>query len=800
MNSWRRGTTIVWMLGIMASSAIRADDGDNDPSSSVLSPQAAASALANADRMQGVILYLEVIVNGEPTNKIVSFVQRQGHLLAQQSDLRGLGFNLEAAGHLANDSELIDLATLPGLRYRYLSNQQKVEMSLSDAIRAPHALGRNGQSGVHATSGTGLVFNYDAYAATDPQALHESSLALSSEQRLFSPYGVLDNTELTTLTHGMQHQERLSTTYRYDNPDALTSLDIGDNITSSLAWTRSVRFGGVQYRRDFTLAPDLVTFPLPQLTGSAAVPSTVDLYVNNVRQMTSDVPSGPFVINGAATITGGGVATVVVRDAMGRQISASLPIYVDSRLLARGLSSYSMEAGFLRYNFGLHSNDYQGHAAASGTWRYGLNNIATLEAHAEATDDLGAAGAGALVRVGNFGVLRGALSGSSGPGRGGEQGTLGYQIILPRISVTAQTTRAFHRYSDLAAIDATPPPSFQDQVSVSVPLPKERSLGASFVRVSDSIAGYSKIGAAWYSVRVSHAVSAYLNVSRDFEHARSLTAYLGVSVDLGSRLTSFSSVGEENGHPAYGSSLYRSADYQGGLEWSAQANRVNGQTIGAGRLGYLGQDGEIIASAQDNAGHTNVSLEGTGSVVWMDGALEPARRVGEAFALVSTDGLANVPVMHENQLIGHTDGSGHLLVTDLNAYQHNAIGIDSMQLPADTKVPITAVDAAPRSQSGVLAHFPISHYVAASITLVDDNQLPLPVGARVHVLETGEDFVVGYDGQAFIEDLQPENHLVVDAPNYQCAAQFNYKRDDNQSGLIGNLGSVRCRSKGVHQL
>jgi outer membrane usher protein len=800
MNSWRRGTIFVWMLGMLACRTSYAEDMSNDPSSSVLSPGAAAAALAAAAQAHDITLFLEVFINGEPTNKIVSFIQRDGHLWIQQSDLRALSIDILATGHAPNDAEQIDLSSLTGVHYRYLASQQRIELSLSDAVRAPYALGRTHAANTHAASGTGLVLNYDGYVSTDPQLLDSTIFTVSTQQRLFSPLGVVENAEITTFSNGLTRSQRLSTTYQYDDPDRLTTVDVGDANTGSLAWTRSVRFGGVQYRRDFSLAPDLVTFPLPQLNGSAAVPSTVDLYVNNVRQLTSNVPSGPFVINGAATITGGGVATVVVRDAMGRQISASLPIYVDSRLLASGLSSYSVEAGFLRYGFASTSDDYQGHGVVSGTWRYGLNNSVTLESHAETTNDLVNAGGGALVRLGSLGVLRGALIGSSGPARSGEQATLGYQVVLPRVSITAQTTRTFRDYSDLASIDSTPPPKYQDQVSVSMPLAKERSIGASYVRLDDDIAGRSKIGAAWYSIRVSRAVSAYLNVSRDFDHSRSLTAYLGISIDLARRLTSFTDAGIQGGRASYGTSVYRTADYQGGVEWSGQAERTNGMTLDTARVGYLGHDGEIIGSVQQVAGHSNLSLEGVGALVLMDGALEPSRRVGEAFALVSTDGVPHVPVMHENQLIGMTDGSGHLLVTDLNAYEHNSIGIDSMQLPADFKLPVTAIDVTPRGQSGVLAHFPISRYSAAIITLVDDAGHPLPVGAIVHVLESGEDFVVGYDGEAFIEDLKPQNHMVVTAPGYRCTAQFEFTHGERRSGLVNSPEAVICGTRGVHQL
>ncbi|NEV03151.1 hypothetical protein, partial [Bradyrhizobium uaiense] len=42
-------------------------------------------------------------------------------------------------------------------------------------------------------------------------------------------------------------------------------------------------FGGLQAQRDFALRPDLITAPLATIGGSAAVPSTVDVYVNNIK-------------------------------------------------------------------------------------------------------------------------------------------------------------------------------------------------------------------------------------------------------------------------------------------------------------------------------------------------------------------------------------------------------------------------------------------------------------------------------------------------------------------------------------
>src|SRR5690606_25058498 len=102
----------------------------------------------------------------------------------------------------------------------------------------------------------------------------------------------------------------------HSDPQSLVTTQVGDTISGSLSWTRSLRMAGLQWRRNFSLRPDLITFPMPAFGGSAVVPSTVDVYINNIRRYSGNVPSGPFVIDNVAGITGFGQANVITRDAL----------------------------------------------------------------------------------------------------------------------------------------------------------------------------------------------------------------------------------------------------------------------------------------------------------------------------------------------------------------------------------------------------------------------------------------------------------------------------------------------------
>ena len=75
---------------------------------------------------------------------------------------------------------------------------------------------------------------------------------------------------------------------------------------------------GFQVTTDFTVRPDLVTYPVPHLSGNAAVPSTVDILINGSRVGEGRVAAGDFAVSGAPIVNGSGTVDVVLRDALGR--------------------------------------------------------------------------------------------------------------------------------------------------------------------------------------------------------------------------------------------------------------------------------------------------------------------------------------------------------------------------------------------------------------------------------------------------------------------------------------------------
>ncbi|WP_240434023.1 fimbria/pilus outer membrane usher protein [Achromobacter sp. B7] len=730
-------------------------------------------------------VYLEVSINGVNTSQLIRFRDVQGRLSASAGALRSVGVDLSTLG--LPDGRDIALDSIAGVRYAYRTAEQSVDIQLPDSLRVPYEVGAAGATQTPpATSGRGLLLNYDAYAQTD--SLYR--LALFTEQRYFDPHGLFSNTGTAYLGGAADRYVRYDTFWTRSDQQTMRTLRLGDTITSSLNWSRSVRMAGVQWGRNFALRPDLVTFPVSSLSASSVVPSSVALYVNGVQQFSGNVPPGPFVVNQIPGITGAGQATLITRDALGRTVTTSVPLYIDTRMLASGLSSWSVEAGFVRRQFSVRSFDYDDKPMLTSSGRYGVSDDLTVEGHAEAGAGLANLGAGALVKLGQAGVLSGSVSGSAGSYSGGQIG-LGYQYVRPSFSIDMQATRALGDYGDLGSREDAPVPRQTERVTVSLPLTSAQSVALSYIGYRMPQVPAAKLGSVSYTVNLHSRVVLTASAYNDFAEDGSRGVYLGLSLMLGDRTQATASAGRQAGQDTYSVGAQSSVAYEGGWGWALQNGRSGSMQYNQGQAQFLGRYGQLTGIVQDYGGTTTAAAQASGSLAIMDGAVLPSRRINDSFALVSTDGEPDVAVLHENRKLGRTNRSGYLLVPDLNSYQTNRLAIDPEDLPVDVKLDTTKAVVVPQAGAGVLAKFQVEKYAAASVILQLPNGAPVPVGAQVVQVESGKRSVVGYDGIAFVEDLQASNQLRVRGAGVSCLVDFDYVRDEDHP--LPTLGPYPCR-------
>ncbi|NVD99553.1 fimbria/pilus outer membrane usher protein [Massilia sp. BJB1822] len=766
-------------------------------------------------------LYLEVSVNGEDSGLILRFRQGPSGLRSSVQNLRELGLDPALFGVAGQDE--FELARVPGLRYDYDTVRQRLNLQLADALRPPFALdARGGRPSAPASVTPGLLLNYDAYA----QLGRERRLAIFNEWRYFSAAGAFSSSGLWNASGIERNYIRLDSYWLREDETTMRSVQIGDFVSGSLSWSRALRMGGVQWRRNFDLRPDLLTYPVASLGGSAVVPGVLQLYVNGVQQYSAEVPSGPFVVRQIAGLNGAGQATVVTRDAAGRAISATLPLYVDTRMLSEGLSDYALELGALRHGYGSRSFGYA-LPAVSASWRHGLTPSLTLEAHGEAGGHLVNGGGGLLWRLGQVGVLSAALAGSyhsralppvaagglGGAQDGGDSGTangaaqggaaasgaarrgggqlaLGYQYLGRRFSFDLLSVRASSGYADLGCAQGAPVLRGSDRMALNLALSSRQSLSLAYTGARPPAQPAARIAALSYSLSMGNGL--YLGVSafRDLKDRAVRGLFFNLSYSFDNRVNAAASSGRQNGVRSKLFSLTRAPDFGGGLGWALQKGSIDQTAVDQAQVQYLGDAGQLSLLTQGRAGQRGTSLSASGALVAMDGTVVAARQVGSGFALVST-GVAGVPVVHENREIGHTGRSGYLLVPNLLPYALNRLAIDTGGLAADARVRRARAEVAPRRLAGVLAAFPVERYRAATIVVQQADGTPMPVGTPVRHVQSGAEAVIGYDGMTFVDELGEENELVVGKPGAQCYVRFRYQPAANSALPV--LGPFPCQ-------
>ena len=156
---------------------------------------------------------------------------------------------------------------------------------------------------------------------------------------------------------------RLDSAYTFADVNSLRRYSLGDFINGGLSWTRPVHLEGAQIRSDFSMRPDLVTFPLPTVTGSTAVASSVSVLADGNLIVASQVGAGPFEVPQLPVVSGAGTISMTVTNALGQQVTLTQPFYASSSLLDPGLQTFAVQSGLVRRNWGTVSNDYGKFAA-----------------------------------------------------------------------------------------------------------------------------------------------------------------------------------------------------------------------------------------------------------------------------------------------------------------------------------------------------------------------------------------------------------------------------------------------------
>lgn len=729
--------------------------------------------------------FLAVRVNGVEQPDISRVLQLpDGGLAVPAADLRAWHLRPPGEGFDAQGRPHHRLDAIAGAGYRVDPRSQTLELEVPPAAFVASTLTAPAGHGPTITpSPPGAFFNYDLR--------WQRSLGLATGSGLFelgafNRFGSGTATGLWTDSGLRNGWVRLDTAWVIDDPQRMRSLRLGDAIGRSGTWGRSVRFGGLQWGSNFAVRPDFITFPLPGVRGEAALPSTLDVYVNNVRRMREELPPGSFDIPEVPIVTGQGEIQLVVTDLMGRRQVISQPYYASPRLLRPGLADFSVEAGMVRVDYGLESTRY-GRGMLAATHRLGVTPEFTRELRAEilgSQQTLGAAGAWLWP---GLGIAHGAVALSRGPEGSGRLLQLGAERQTRGLSLNLQAAWADRDFVQLGSL---PGAGMRRSLAASVGLPLGGSgLALTYVGQTNWQGDEARLVSASYGWSLDGFGFLAFYALRDLSGNGGTSIGLSLVHNLDMRTSATASAQRSDGRWQNGLQLQRNLPAGDGLGYRvlAERGRFDRQEAGAIlRTAHGDLSGEVGRFAGTDYYRAGIS----GGVASVGGHVFAGRRVEESFAVVEVDGLPGVRIYRDNQEVGRTGADGSFLVTRLLPYHDTPVAVEQADLPIDAEVEALQLRITPGYRSGVLGRIPVRRSRGASFRAVDEQGRPLPLGATVRLEGADKAHPVGYDGRAYVSGPRLHGRAIAELPGRRCALELP---PDAEAAPMPELGTLTCR-------
>ena len=564
---------------------------------------------------------------------------------------------------------------------------------------------------------------------------------------------------------------RLDSFWQIEDPERLSTLRLGDAISRTSAWGRSVRYAGLQWGTDFSLQPYRSLFPQPTLRGDAALPSTLDVFVDGSLRGRQEAQPGPFELSDIPSITGAGEATVVVRDALGRETRVTQPFYVSPTLLRSGLEDYSLETGWLRNNYSVTSNDYRDFFAAT-TLRRGFSDRFTGELRVEAGYEAVAAGVNALKQVGHWGLISSTLAFGGGPDASGWLAALGFERERSgaySFALRSQWTESGFR--QIGQPDDQLPSRRQDLARFSFQPHIGGSL--SLLWTHDEARGRADIDvrSVAYGLRLGPSTQLDFSLADTCAPDCDPSALVNLTWTFGAQTSAFAQV-DHTGEVTR-SRAGAQGNPAGALGWSWRAMGEHSQLGDRADAGAALRNERGVWSADvAHQGDASYRLGAATGVAFLGGEAFWTRPVTGSFAVVDVDDLDGISIYADRRLVARTDEHGRALVPDLRAYEINTLSVEASDIPIEQQLDVLQQNVVPRSRSGVMATFPLDGE-GRWLNLQRVDGRGFDATSVVRDAGTGEELPMSASGEILIHADRLPRVLRVEHPEGFCEAKID---------------------------
>lgn len=597
------------------------------------------------------------------------------------------------------------------------------------------------------------------------------------------------------------------------------ALRFGDAVGAASDSARQWRFGGMQIGSDHSAQPGWNSSPIPSVSGSAALPSSVDLYLNGLRTYGTSTSGGPFALALPPGVTGQG-ASVMVTDVTGK--TTILPVnapLINLDVLREGVFLWSAGAGQPRFDYGTASADYLSHPYGYASARRGITDNFTVSLHTEGGAGLCEFEAGANFAPTNRTTLSASVAASKWTGHGtGGSFTASAMTLLPwNLSLSGTLSAAQEPFADVVSASGA---EFAGKYGIS-------AANSQHPRSTASISlGWRASPTTQFSLSYQRAAygssphTAYASAAQQMNQLPLGLASIGVSTTAFTSFPLFANaIYDTTGRGMTliaGLSIPLGSDHRSSASaFVSSANGVHSADFAAshplgpepGSFGLTGSDQElgsapyrdVAAQYRTGYGIPGAEVQSLGASAKAYASMSGAVGLADLHPFVSdpiTSGLAvvdsgapGVAVNTNGVPSGRTGWDGKTAIPLNMAGVSNRMEFDIAGLPMSVVPESTDGTAVIRNQGIARVRMHVRHDdSAASVSFLAGGNPP-PMGSSV-VIQGQPDVPVSKHGQAYIPAMPADGWLVLVTPSGQsCRVQSGF---DGHGGPGVRLGPLKC--------
>lgn len=727
-------------------------------------PQAsAAMEAAPAETM-----ILRVTLNTENKGDLFVGKSPDNDFLLKPEDLSAIGFKAPVGKVILLDGEPhLSLKSMRGVRFVFDEKALALHISAEPQLLPSQTLAqqslKRGQGDIPGENS--LFVNYALnYAGSTSGTAGQASFSGELGWH-FGDYLFLSNASTTQTGNGAQKSVRLMSSLTHDDRDSLQRTVTGDFYTPSRDFSTGVNLGGISVSRLYGLNPYFTPFPMQSISGNAALPSRLEVYLDGQRIRSENIKPGGFELRDILAYGGARDIQLVLRDSFGRVQQLDYSFYFSDQPLRQGLQEYSYNLSALRRDYGVQSAHY-GPAAYSMFHRYGVSDALTLGLRAEGTGRFYSAGPLASVVLGQAGVVNLALAGSAFGTARGASALINYSYQSKYWSLGLALRRDWGSYASLGDPPTISNRQFEGSLAASYFLPGHGSLSFSHSVLStrhqdaaSALLENRRISTLGYSASlVPGRVALQASVSRIHAPQSRVEAYVSLQFFFGQNFSLAARHLRRKDASSESVELTKNQPIGEGLGYVLSAERPAAQSAPqlSGRLQYNAPFALLQGDALHSQGASSYHASLAGGIAYVDGEIAIGRPVSESFAIVKVGDVPGVAVSVNRQLIGKTNAQGKLFIPTLTPYFDNEVSIATESVPINYAIEAASKKISPSLRSGAIIDFGLSKIQAFSGTLKNQaGQAVVYETIRFDAQGQAQTLQTGRGGEFYVENLQP---------------------------------------------